>query len=135
MIKCFLIDDDEDDIEIFSLALSAANSSCTYVKAMNGEDALRILEEQPDYVPDFIFLDLNMPYMDGRTCLKALRKISKLDDVPIIIFTTSSYKKDIEDTLKLGASHYLIKPTSLNGLVAILISFFEGNRTAYQLNS
>jgi len=133
-MKCFLIDDDEDDREIFSLALSTANSSSTYVTATNGEDALRILEEQPDFVPDFIFLDLNMPFMDGRSCLKELRKISKLRDVPIIMFTTSSYSKDIEDTLKLGASHYLIKPTSLNALVAILISFFEGNRTSYQLN-
>lgn len=133
-MKCFLIDDDEDDREIFSLALSAANSSSTYVTATNGEDALRILEDQPDYIPDFIFLDLNMPFMDGRSCLKELRKISKLRDVPVIMFTTSSYTKDIEDTLKLGASHYLIKPSSLNGLVEILISFFEGNATTYQLN-
>ena len=133
-MKCFLIDDDEDDREIFSLALSAANSSSTYVTATNGEDALRILEDQPDYIPDFIFLDLNMPFMDGRSCLKELRKISKLRDVPVIMFTTSSYTKDIEDTLKLGASHYLIKPSSLNGLVEILISFFEGNTTTYQLN-
>ncbi|EJL61632.1 response regulator [Flavobacterium sp. CF136] len=133
-MKCFLIDDDEDDREIFSLALSAANSSSTYVTATNGEDALRILEDQPDYIPDFIFLDLNMPFMDGRSCLKELRKISKLRDVPVIMFTTSSYSKDIEDTLKLGASHYLIKPSSLNGLVEILISFFEGNATTYQLN-
>jgi CheY-like chemotaxis protein len=133
-MKCFLIDDDEDDREIFSLALSTANSSSTYVTATNGEDALRILEDQPDYIPDFIFLDLNMPFMDGRSCLKELRKISKLRDVPVIMFTTSSYTKDIEDTLKLGASHYLIKPSSLNGLVEILISFFEGNRTSYQLN-
>ena len=133
-MKCFLIDDDEDDREIFSLALSAANSSSTYVTATNGEDALRILEDQPDYIPDFIFLDLNMPFMDGRSCLKELTKISKLRDVPVIMFTTSSYTKDIEDTLKLGASHYLIKPSSLNGLVEILISFFEGNATTYQLN-
>ena len=133
-MKCFLIDDDEDDREIFSLALSAANSSSTYVTATNGEDALRILEDQPDYIPDFIFLDLNMPFMDGRSCLKELRKISKLRDVPVIMFTTSSYTKDIEETLKLGASHYLIKPSSLNGLVEILISFFEGNATTYQLN-
>ena len=134
-MKCFLIDDDEDDREIFSLALNAANSSSTYITAINGEDSLRILEELPDYIPDFIFLDLNMPFMDGPSCLKALRKIPKLQDVPIIMFTTSSYTKDIEDTLKLGASHYLIKPTSLNDLVAILTSFFEGNRTSYQLNS
>lgn len=133
-MKYFLIDDDEDDREIFSLALNASNPSSTYVTATNGEDALRILEDQPDFIPDFIFLDLNMPFMDGRSCLKELKKIPKLRDVPIIMFTTSSYTKDIEDTLKLGASHYLIKPTSLNSLVAILISFFEGKRNTYQLN-
>jgi CheY-like chemotaxis protein len=133
-MKCFLIDDDEDDREIFSLALSLANPNYTYTTALNGEDALRILEKQPNFIPDFIFLDLNMPFMDGRTCLKELKKIERLNDVPVIIFTTSSYSRDIEDTLKLGASHYLIKPTSINRLVEILISFFEGNNTNYLLN-
>lgn len=133
-MKCFLIDDDEDDREIFSIALSETDHCNTCVTASNGEDALRILNTEPDFTPDYIFLDLNMPLMNGKTCLKELRKIDRLKDVPIIIFTTSSYARDIEDTLNLGASHYLVKPSSISSLTKILLSFFEGNRTEFQLN-
>ncbi|MCD0465165.1 response regulator [Flavobacterium sp. ENC] len=133
-MKCFLIDDDEDDRDIFALALTRANADSTFITATNGEDALDVLRKQPDFVPDYIFLDLNMPLMDGRACLTELRKQARLDSVPIIIFTTSSYSKDIEDTLQLGASHYLVKPTSLSELVSILTSFFEGKLSGYRLS-
>lgn len=133
-MKCFLIDDDEDDRDIFELALTRANADSTFITATNGEDALNVLRKQPDFVPDYIFLDLNMPLMDGRACLTELRKQARLDNVPIIIFTTSSYSKDIQDTMNLGASHYLVKPTSLSELVSILTSFFEGKLSGYRLS-
>ncbi|RUT69544.1 response regulator [Flavobacterium cupreum] len=133
-MKCFLIDDDEDDRDIFALALLKANAESNCITATNGEDALDLLRKQSDFIPDYIFLDLNMPLMDGRACLSELRKQARLDTVPIIIFTTSSYSKDIEDTLNLGASHYLVKPTSLNELVSILTSFFEGKLSGYRLS-
>ncbi|HSD06658.1 response regulator [Flavobacterium sp.] len=134
-MKCFLIDDDQDDREIFAIALSEVNSSYSCITAINGEDALKVLNDQPDFTPDFIFLDLNMPLMNGKTCLTELRKIPRLKQVPIIIYTTSSYSKDIEDTQNLGASHYLVKPSSISSLSNILTSFFEGKTTKFQLNS
>lgn len=130
-MKCFLIDDDEDDREIFLSALNRVNPDYTCLTAVNGEDALSVLKAQSEFVPDFIFLDLNMPLMDGRTCLKELKKLPKILNVPIIIFTTSSYKKDIEDTLELGASNYFVKPTSFNHLVETLSHYFEGKNSDY----
>lgn len=130
-MKCFLIDDDEDDREIFLSALNRVNPDYACLTAVHGEDALRVLKEQSEFVPDFIFLDLNMPLMDGRACLKELKKLPKILNIPIVIFTTSSYQKDVEDTLKLGASNYFVKPTSFNNLVATLTSYFEGNNSNY----
>lgn len=130
-MKCFLIDDDEDDREIFLSALNRVNPDYACLTAVHGEDALRVLKEQSEFVPDYIFLDLNMPLMDGRACLKELKKLPKILNVPIVIFTTSSYQKDVEDTLELGASNYFVKPTSFNNLVSTLISYFEGNNSNY----
>lgn len=130
-MKCFLIDDDEDDREIFLSALNRVNPDYDCLTAVHGEDALRVLKEQSEFIPDFIFLDLNMPLMDGRACLKELKKLPKILNVPIVIFTTSSYQKDVEDTLELGASNYFVKPTSFNHLVATLTSYFEGNNSNY----
>lgn len=132
-MKCFLIDDDEDDRDIFISALNRINPSFTCATAIHGEDALSILKDKPEFVPDVIFLDLNMPRMDGRTCLKELKKKPLLSDIPIIIFTTSSHHKDVNDTFILGASHYLVKPTSFNILVATLTSYFEGNHSDFLL--
>ena len=130
----FLIDDDADDRELFEITLKDVNPSCTCITAKNGEDAIRILNAQPDLIPDFIFLDLNMPLMDGRTCLIELRKLPKFQKVPIIIFTTSNHPRDIEDTKKLGASHYLIKPSSLKTLKEILSTLLQDGVFTYRLN-
>jgi len=133
-MKCFLIDDDEDDREIFSAALNAAAPTCECITAESAASALGLLDRQADFRPDFIFLDLNMPLMDGRACLAELKKRSKSRDIPVIIFTTSAHGKDIEETRELGAAHYLVKPASFNRLVTLLEAFLNGGSAAYQLD-
>ena len=67
-------------------------------------------------LPDFIFLDLNMPKMDGRTCLAELKKDVKLKNIPVIIFTTTSHSKEIDETYELGAAYFLSKPSDFKKL-------------------
>ncbi|HEY0047074.1 MAG TPA: response regulator, partial [Flavobacterium sp.] len=67
-------------------------------------------------LPDFIFLDLNMPEKGGKECLVEIRKHSKLKEIPVIIYSTSSSKKDIDDTYELGANLYITKPNSFTEL-------------------
>src|ERR1700739_3500683 len=93
-ISFFLIDDDADDREIFSLALGKADQKVKCVVARDGEEALDILKGNKEFTPDSIFLDLNMPRMDGRECLVEIRKIERLKNIPICIYTTSSLEKD-----------------------------------------
>lgn len=57
-----------------------------------------------------------MPGMDGKACLKALKKHPRLKEIPVIIYTTSSAREDREETAKLGAAYFLTKPASMNGL-------------------
>jgi len=109
--KIFLIiDDDADDRDFFSDALAAVDTRAKCNHAYNGEDALAKLKDINLINPDYIFLDLNMPRMDGKSFLNKIKKEPKLKDIPVIIFTTSSNPNDVTETLELGAAHYITKP-------------------------
>ncbi len=131
--SCFLIDDDEDDREIFAMALQKANADFVCKTAKNGKEALENAAAH-DFVPGYIFVDLNMPLVSGRECVVALKKMERLAQVPIIVYSTSSFERDIEDLKKLGASHYLVKPTSFNALVAALKKLFASNNLPFLIN-
>jgi CheY-like chemotaxis protein len=122
MIKSILlVDDDSDDSELFSEALMELDSSVKFQRAIDGCDALTQLEKNK-MKPDIIFLDINMPKMDGWECLTKLKNIEEYKDIPVIMYSTSSHKKDIESAAKLGASTFISKPESYKRLKEILKS-------------
>lgn len=123
---CLLVDDDEDDTEIFALAASEADSSIDCVFASDGIAALSLLADKT-FVPDFIFLDLNMPLMSGRECLVEIKKRPHLAHVPVIIYSTSASRRDITETKELGASSFITKPALISALTERLLEVFEGN--------
>jgi CheY-like chemotaxis protein len=67
--------------------------------------------------PDLILLDLNMPRMDGRECLVALKKDESLRDIPVVILTTSEVERDIVASYRLGASGYITKPVDIHQFI------------------
>jgi CheY-like chemotaxis protein len=111
-----IIDDDADDIDFFCEAIHEIDAGAVCHTARNGEEGLRLLRERPDARPDYIFMDLNMPRMDGKTCLAELKRDNGLKDIPVVIYTTSAHPRDREETLGLGADHFLTKPTSFKQL-------------------
>lgn len=123
-ITCFLIDDDKDDQEIFLMALEDINVSVSCITANNGNDALQKFEEDETFLPDYIFLDLNMPKINGRQCLVEIKKISRLKHIPIIIYSTSSAQRDKIETEILGASAFITKPSSITEFSKILAHVF-----------
>ncbi|MGZ3883658.1 MAG: response regulator [Bacteroidia bacterium] len=117
---CFLIDDDEDDQEIFKMALKELKCNVSCVSAYSGTEAIRKLEDGT-FTPHYIFLDLNMPRMNGKQCLAEIKKMKHLDHVPVFIYSTSSDSQIIKETLQLGASDYIIKPPSVSSLTGELL--------------
>ncbi|MFY0253525.1 response regulator [Chitinophaga sp. 30R24] len=113
-----LIDDDIDDRMIFGEVLKELAPDIIYHEAINGEDALTKLAQ--NLVPDLIFLDLNMPRVDGKQFLAEIRQLDHLKHIPVIIYTTSSHESDKKETKELGASYFLTKPNSLHELTHIL---------------
>lgn len=121
------VDDDQEDREFFCDALREIDPSITCLTAGGGAEALRLLEKGP-LLPDYIFLDINMPMMDGKQCLKALKGIPRFEVIPVIMYSTSTDTREIKECYKLGAVDFLIKPHSFEKLVNDLTSIFEFSR-------
>lgn len=123
-IQCFLIDDDEDDREIFSLALNEVNPAIECIVACDAFEALEKLADE-HFIPDIIFLDLNMPRLNGKKCLMEIKKIAHISNVPVIMYSTSLNNTDIAETKRLGAADFVSKPSSVFALTKILTHIFE----------
>lgn len=127
----FIVDDDEDDISLFVEAINEIEKSATCFKAMDGEDALERLDNL-DLLPDIIFLDLNMPKMNGREVLQNLKETERYKNIPVVIYSTSSDDWDKKDAYQLGASDFLTKPESFTQLCITLSRTIRENITDSQ---
>ena len=107
-----MIDDDLDDQEFFQMAMEKIgyNVECRFA-----DDCLKGLEllENSDFLPDFIFLDVNMPKMNGLECLEKIRTMARLNHVPVYLYSTSSEKNIADKCLTLGGAGLIKKETSI----------------------
>jgi CheY-like chemotaxis protein len=118
-----LADDDDDDTMLFVEATEQLSSKVNVMLANDGQELLNMLHSSPK--PDVIFLDLNMPKKSGLECLTAIRSDSNLDNTPVVIYSTSQSRKDIDVCFNGGASHYIIKPYDFEDIIFILKKLFE----------
>jgi CheY-like chemotaxis protein len=121
---CLLIDDDLDDQEIFALALEQVANNWICLVASSGLEAIRQLNDRSRVAPSYIFLDLNMPKMNGKECLKEIKKIQHLKNIPVVIYSTSSFRHDIIEAKNLGATDFITKPFTMHELIDVLDNFF-----------
>lgn len=103
-------DDDLDDQAWVTDACKALGTNMDVHFVRNGREVIRFLEEEPAKAPSLVVLDLNMPEMDGRQTLMALKKSDSHKDIPVAIVSTSSSKIDKDVCQRLGAELYLTKP-------------------------
>ncbi|NCI50518.1 response regulator [Sediminibacterium roseum] len=112
----FVVDDDMDDLMLFQDAMNEIDSQIKIETAGNGVDAIKKLTQGLISQPDYIFIDLNMPLMNGIQCLQEIKKMPAYSSIPVIIYSTSSYERDILQTINSGAFHYIVKPFSFQEL-------------------
>jgi CheY-like chemotaxis protein len=115
-----VVDDDADDRDLFREALNDTDKSIGYTYARNGIEAIELLSRPNIVLPDFIFLDLNMPRLDGRECLIRLRHMPWLNEIPVIIFSTSKLDDECPSFKKLGASLCITKPLLFEDLKKVI---------------
>lgn len=123
-LNIFIIDDDEDDKEMFCEVLREINFSSVCHSASGCAQALQLLEKL-ESIPDIIFLDLNMPKMNGKQCLVKIKQMKRFSTVPVIIYSTTKAQDEIHETQRLGAEGFMIKPNSMRQLKKELENVFD----------
>lgn len=112
------IDNDPEDIDLFRDAVNRIDTSITFLSALGGQEALALLSLIKDIkqLPEYVFLDINMPRMDGKETLKEIRKIERYRSMQIIMLSTGLSPRDHEDYQQLGANHFMSKASSFQEL-------------------
>lgn len=123
--RVLLIDDDEDDCFIFNSAVQELGSRIELLYETDSEKAIDHLFSEQIPAPDLLFLDWNMHKKTGKDCLMEIRRHPRFANLPIIIFTNSTAEEDLEEAMRLGASHFVSKPTSFPELVMLLGYIFS----------
>jgi len=126
-IVILLADDDEEDQMLACDALAEAKVSAEIICVTDGEDLMDYLCRRGKYTPpanaprpDVIFLDLNMPKKDGREALREIKANPELRQIPVVVLTTSKAEEDILRSYDSGASSFISKPVTFEGLVKLM---------------
>ena len=118
-----LVEDEPADAHLLKVALRQTRALIDLHWVNDGIEALEFLRREGDYFrtaphPDLILLDLNMPRMDGREFLAAIKQEPEFCNIPVVMLTTSDVERDIVASYQLGAAGYIVKPVSLTELAA-----------------
>lgn len=112
-----LADDDRDDHDFFKTALLEIDPTKKLHAVTDGVQLLDLLQH---YVPDLIFLDLDMPCKNGLECLKEIRNNSTLYNLPVVVFSSTSRPANITTAYEMGGNLFFIKPSNFQELMEAL---------------
>ena len=132
-IHVLLSDDDADDKMLFEEAIKEVSPSAELSSVENGKDLLQRLQENA--VPNMIFLDLNMPGKSGKVCLKEIKSNPIYHGIPVIMYSTSNNKEDIESCYQNGADLYVVKPYLFTDIVKMLRKIFSIDWSKFSIRS
>jgi CheY-like chemotaxis protein len=128
-----IVEDSNEDFEALQRFLRRSSTLISIRRCISGEQALAFLNRTGDYIdqsaprPGLIVLDLNLPGTDGREVLRQIKQDQNLKSIPVVVFTTSSNPKDIEDCYQFGANSYIVKPINFAQLkrdVQMLVDYW-----------
>ena len=110
--------------------LTQIDPNLEYITAHNCVEGFELLTSHPNFIPDY-FMNLNRPFLDGKEGMGLIKNIDQLSKVPVIVYKTSSDINDIEETRKLGAIPYFVKPSDLNYLFKKLTELFKNQISTF----
>ena len=122
--EILLVEDNPDDVELTRIAFREAKVANNLVVVNDGAEALDYLfargafaDRDPDDLPSIVLLDLNLPKVDGREVLQAIRANEKTRSLPVVVLTTSTEPFDVEASYALGVNSYIQKPVDFERFV------------------
>lgn len=125
-VEILLVEDNPGDVRLTIEALHESKVRNTLSVASDGVEALTFLRREGRHHeaprPDLILLDLNLPKMDGREVLAAIKADEELRTIPVVILTTSRAEQDILKSYNLHANCYITKPVDLDQFITVVKS-------------
>jgi len=117
--QILLVEDEPADVHLVRQALKEGEVDCSLQHVVDGFEALEFLRRQVESerspgLPDLILLDLNMPRINGREFLAAVKADVRFVAIPVVVLSTSAVERDISQAFQLGAAGYITKPADMN---------------------
>jgi CheY-like chemotaxis protein len=116
-VEILLLEDEPSDAYLVQMALKEGKVLAHLHHVVDGREGLDFLDRTGKYVdaprPDLIFLDLNMPRMNGSEFLAAIKADDRFKSIPVVVLTTSDVEKDVIISYRLGAASYITKPVDM----------------------
>jgi CheY-like chemotaxis protein len=122
-----MADDDKDDYLILKEAAEKADEKFQVSYAGNWLELWRFILKT---LPDVLFLDINMPVKNGIECLQLIRQERKYDNIPILIYSTSVSKSDIDKAYQNGANYFIVKPNAIDDITNIITRLISMGKEA-----
>lgn len=125
-IVILMADDDDDDFLLTQKALVESKLLNKLIRVKDGEELIDYLLHQGKYEgesverPGVILLDLNMPRKDGREALKEIKSNPDLNEIPVVVFTTSKAEEDVYKSYQLGVNSFITKPVTFENLINVM---------------
>jgi len=125
-LHLLLADDDDDDCLLFRDALGELPYATRLSVVSDGVELMEALLDKNIPLPDYLFLDLNMPRKNGTECLSEIKQDNRLKKLPVIIFSTCALQPTINNLFAMGAQHYIRKPASFRELTVLIEQAVSG---------
>ncbi|RPJ53751.1 MAG: response regulator [Methanobacteriota archaeon] len=127
MKRILIVEDNPADSYLLEAAFHEISADFSRTVVRDGVEAMEYLLKQGAYTnapdPDAVILDLNMPRMDGRELIREIRKNSSLSHIPILVFSGSSSKDEMEQLKAEGIAHTFVKPSDLDAYFSQVRTF------------
>ncbi len=137
-LKILVAEDDADDALLLCRALTRAGVTAPVVVVRDGQEVLDYLEGKPPFhdatthfTPNLLLLDLKMPRLDGFGVLEWLNAHGLLDELVVVVLSSSSDSDDLKRACSLGARFYVVKPTAFDELAHVVERVHEYWRKAF----
>lgn len=126
IIEILLVEDNPGDIRLTQEAFKHSKVANNISIVRDGEEAIAFLRKEKNFkdaiTPDIIFLDLNLPKLDGREVLEIIKNDNKLRMIPVVILTSSDAERDVLQTYNLHANCYVVKPVDFDKFISVVQS-------------
>lgn len=129
--RCLLIDDDADDREIFGMCIERMGNPVEFFAIDGASSAIKWIAQHPEPVPSWIFLDVNMPKMNGIECLQVLRGMEQLHTTRIYMYSTTTDVAVEKECAAKGATGFIVKPVRISDLQSKLRQIFSSTTSSH----